>query len=293
MEFLYSFTLALEKLKDSKLRLISVINGVFWGIFWIILGFILWEPLSKFTKTIIGILPFKFIQHAGAEFIAIIIWLQLILVTIGVFFSLFNNLIKRKYFSIIFSFIIALFWTFIFMFKYESIVNTLNYLIRYFPFDTIEDTVAFVMNIFLLYSFFIASIYSSFQIFSEKTVKKILQEEYPEIEIHKINIFKLAYIIMRDMFIFVIAFSVFYIMLFIPLINLIIIALLWYLLIKNSLNQYVIMMIGESRENKLLIFVNLILNFLPVVNIFAPAISILSCLFYSVESLKERNDSGT
>jgi hypothetical protein len=82
-------------------------------------------------------------------------------------------------------------------------------------------------------------------------------------------------------------------MLFIPLINLIIIALLWYLLIKNSLNQYVIMMIGESRENKLLIFVNLILNFLPVVNIFAPAISILSCLFYSVESLKKGNDSGT
>ncbi|AZV46125.1 hypothetical protein C3L23_02205 [Nautilia sp. PV-1] len=288
MEFLYSLSLAFKSLLNKELTTVSVINGIFWAIVWFGLSFLLWDPFLIVTSVLINILPFKFLQVAGAEFILMIFWLQMILITLGVIFSLFNQLLSKKILPVFISLIVALFWSFVFMHYYDGMIEYIQHLIRIFPFTTIEKAVSVIFNIFVFYSFYIASLYLGFLFISIKKVNNIIKNEYPDIEIpHKFSRVKIFYILIRDLFFFLVLLFLTYPLLFIPVLNIFVIIFLWSFLIKNALSESVKMEFGCDFENKKLVWFysifSVLFNFIPVVNLFAPAIGILSFSYYCME----------
>ncbi|ACM92344.1 putative membrane protein [Nautilia profundicola AmH] len=289
MEFLYSIIESFKDLTKKEISRLSLINGIFWAVVWMVLGMFLWDYMINFTNFMINLLPFKFVQNAGAEFIFMILWLQAVLISIGVFFTLFNNFLSKKIFSIVVAFLFAIFWLVIFMYYKEEILGYLEKLIKIFPFESIEEAVSTVLAVFIFYSFYIVSMYLSFLLLSEKVILKLIEEEYPFIEISSnFSKIKILYILLRDFVLFLIALVILYPLLFVPFLNIFIIVGLWAFIIKNALFETVFSIIGEkiTINNKFIwgfSIISVFLNFIPLVNLFAPALGLLSVYHYIME----------
>ena len=191
-------------------------------------------------------------------------------------------------FPILITFIIAIFWFVVFFLYQNTILSYLQKLIKIFPFESIEEAVSNVLAIFIFYSFYVASIYISFLTLSPKILEELQKEEYPSIEVDKkFSFFRLFFIMFRDLLFFMIALFVLYPLLFVPFVNVLIIISLWVLLIKSSVLEIVFMVFGEEKINKKAIITfsiaSVILNFLPIVNLFAPAFGVLSVYHYIME----------
>ena len=288
MEFIYSIGEAFKDISNKDIRKLSILNGIGWAVIWIILGMIFYEPLLEFTKWMINLLPFTFVKSSGAEFILIIMWLQAVLITIGIVFSLFDQYIKNKFISPFVALMIAIVW-FLFFFSYQSsFIFRLERLIRIFPFESIEEAVSNVLAIFIFYSFYVASIYLSFLFLSIKNLEKLQKEEYPNIDVKKqFSFLRLFLIMFRDLILFIVALFVLYPLLFVPFVNIIIIIVLWTILIKSSILEIVFMVFGKENINNKIIWSfslsSVILNFVPIVNLFAPAFGLLSVYHYIME----------
>jgi len=78
-----------------------------------------------------------------------------------------------------------------------------------------------------------------------------------------------------------------YPLLFVPFVNIVLITVLWAYVIKNALYECVTSIVGKIDIDQKLIWgfavVNVILNFIPLVNIFAPALAVLSLYHYIME----------
>ncbi|GAB6074480.1 hypothetical protein [Nautilia lithotrophica] len=288
MEFLYSIIESFKDLTRKNISKLSIINGVFWAVVWFGIGILGWQYMVNFTNFMINLLPFKFVQNAGAEFIFMILWLQAVLISIGIFFTLFNNFLSKKIFTISIAFIFALFWVIVFFYYKNEILAYLQKLIKIFPFETIEEAVSVVLAIFIFYSFYIVSMYLGFLLFSEKYLLALIEEEYPYIEISsRFSKIRLFFILMRDFMIFLIALVVLYPLLFIPFLNIFIIIALWSYIIKNALFESVFSIVGKIEIDKKLLWgfsvVSVFLNFIPLVNMFAPALGVLSIYHYIME----------
>jgi len=294
MEFLYSISLVFNDIVDNKIKRLSIINGIFWAVVWGVLSLILWHPLVNLTTTMINLLPFKFLQNAGADFILMILWIQAVLITLGIFFSLFNQVLSKKIIPIFIALVVAILWFIVFFIYQDTIITYLQKLIKIFPFETIEEAVSIVFTIFILYSLYIASIYISFLFLSVKSLEELKEKEYPTLKTDKsFSIFKLAFIAIRDLVLFIIALFVLYPILFIPFVNIILILFLWGFLIKESLLQTVFMIFGEEKINNKEVWVfsilSVIFNFIPIVNLFAPAFGVLSMYHYVMEKKIDEN----
>jgi hypothetical protein len=288
MEFIYSVIEAFKDLTRKDISRLSLINGIFWAAIWLILGIVLWRYMVGFTAFMINLLPFKFVQNAGAEFIFMILWLQAVLISIGVFFVLFNGLLSKKTFSVLIAFVLALFWFAVFLTYKSEIISYLERMIRIFPFESIEEAVSVVLAVFIFYSFYIVSMYLGFLIMSEKSVLNLIKEEYPYIEISgKVSKFKVFAVLLRDFTVFLAVLVVLYPLLFIPFLNIFVIVGLWAFVIKNALFETVDSIVGEVEINKNLLWgfavVSVFLNFIPLVNLFAPALGVLSICRYIME----------
>ena len=288
MEFLYSMTEAFKDLGNTQIKRLSIVNGIVWAFIWFGIGVVFYEPLLRFSTSMINLLPFTFVKKSGAEFILMISWLQTILVTIGIFFALFNQVLSKKIIPILVSFIIAIFWFIVYFVYQDSILIYLEKLIKIFPFESVEEAVSNVLAMFVFYSFYVASIYISFLALSGKILEKLQTEEYPEVEVTKeFSFLKLFWIMFRDLMIFIVALFVLYPLLFVPFVNVVIIITLWVFLIKSSLLEVVFMIFGKEQLNKKEIYsfsiMSVIFNFLPIVNLFAPAFGVLSVYHYVME----------
>lgn len=288
MEFLYSVVESFKDLIREDVRKISIINGIFWALVWFVTGVLTWRYMINITGLLINLLPFKFVQNAGAEFIFMILWLQAVLISIGVFFTLFNSFLSKKIFSILIAFIFAVFWMIVFFYYKSEIINYLQKLIRIFPFESIEQAVSVVLAIFILYSFYIVSMYLGFLLLSEKYILNLIKEEYSYMEINSnFSRIKIFSILLKDFLIFLVALFLLYPLLFVPFVNIVLITVLWAYVIKNALYECVTSIVGKIDIDQKLIWgfavVNVILNFIPLVNIFAPALAVLSLYHYIME----------
>jgi hypothetical protein len=292
MTFIYSVLEALKKLSNKEILKLSIYNGIFWAVFWIVIAVISWKYMFEFTSFMLNLLPFKFIQNAGAEFLYMISWLQIVLITIGVIFVLFNDFLKNKIYSIILVMFTAIFWLFVFLSYKNSIIGYLEKLIRIFPFESIEEAVSVVFAVFIYYSFFIVSMYLGFLLLSERFLLKIVEEDYPSLTIKsnfsKIKILK---IIAKDFFVFLIALMVLYPLLFVPFFNLFVIVGLWAYVIKNAIFETIFSILGHEVINKKIEWgfavISVFFNFIPLVNLFSPAFGLLSIYYYVIEKKYE------
>jgi len=295
MEFLYSITEAFQDLSNNKIKKLSIINGIVWAFIWLVLGVVLYTPLLQFTKEMINLLPFTFVKVSGAEFILMIIWLQSVLVTIGIFFALFNQILSKRFLSLLIVLVIAVIWGMFFWTYQSSFIFRLERLLKIFPFESIEEAVANVLAVFIFYSFYVASIYLSFLALSPKILEELKQEQYPTIKTEKnFSIFKLSFLMIRDLLIFIIALFVLYPLLFVPFINLVVIIVLWMFLIKASILEIIFMVFGKEDINKKNIYIfsvaSVLLNFVPIINLFAPAFGVLSVYHYIMELKVDKVD---
>ena len=288
MEFLYSVYEAFENLKNREIIKLSVIVGIFVSVIWFILAFLFWNDVITFTQFLINLLPFKFIASAGAEFIFLIAWLQMVLVSIGVVFSIFNQFLLNKKNLIIIVLFFAIFWGVLFIGYHSTIIYELQQLIKIFPFNTIQSALSFVLSIFIFYSFFVISVYLGFLLFSENVLIKIIENDYPELSLNSnFSKFKLLNIFIKDFLFFLIGLFIFYPLLFVPVVNLIFIMFLWSYVIKNSIYETITLILGKKEISKttlwLFALISSIFNFIPLINIFAPAVGVLSIYHYVIE----------
>jgi len=293
MEALYSVIEAFEDLKNKEVIKLSIINGIFWAVVWSVLAFVFWPIILDISKFLINILPFKFIQNAGAEFVFMILWLEMVLVSIGIFFSLFNQILSKKFISIIIALVFAFFWLIVFFYFKNEIIGYVAKLIKIFPFETVEETVSVVLSIFIFYSLYIITLYLGFLLYSEKLLIKLIEYDYPSLDIEsnfsKIELLKIVF---KDFFIFVTLLLLLYPLLFIPIINLIFIVFLWSFAVKNALYNTAKSVIGNIKIKKNILWtfsiISIFFNFIPLVNIFAPSIGILSFYHYIIEKTFEK-----
>jgi len=292
MEFIYSLSLALKDFTQSDIRKKSLLNGIAWAIVWLILTFMLWNDVFLFTTKLINFLPFTFIQNTGVDFLLVILWIQLVLISLGIIFSLFNQLLTKKFLPIILSLTMSVFWIVVFYFYKDSVVLYLHRLLKIFPFQTIEEIVAVILCFFVFYSLYVASVYVSFVFLISKNIEDLQQTQYPNITVEKnFSFWKLFLIFVRDLLLYFVLLFITYPLLFIPFLNILLIIGLWALLIKEVLLRSVFMLFGEIDINRKIIWMfsifSVIFNFIPIVNLFAPAFGLLSIYHYVLE---KKND---
>ena len=287
MEFIYSLTLGFENLK--KFKNLALLNGVFWLLAWIGIGFVTWNDMTTFTARLLNFLPFSFIKSSGAFIIYSVLWLQAILVTIGIIFSLFNEFIKKNYFlTISIGGVVIAFWSGIFLFFEKEIVSYVEHLLTILPFNTIEELMsAFLAGLFY-YMLFVATLSFSFFILSLKQLKNLAKEEY-DVEIKNFAFANLSFIVVRDFLKFIVLVIIFYPMLLIPFLNFIFITWLFAYMVKDTL-FHIVSVFDKKVSNKeiwTIAVLSTFLNFLPILNIFAPALGLLQSFYYTMEKEDE------
>jgi hypothetical protein len=280
-------------LKNIKIQKLSIVLGSVLAAIWIIIAIWFWKDGLRITNFLISLVPFKFLQNAGSQFIIMIVWIQLILATLGIVYSLFGRFLKNIFASITAVSLIAVFWSFIFLTYHSEISGYIKNLLRIFPFQSIEEVVSNILLGFIFYSFYIASFYFSFVVFSSKILEELKEDEYPEVETKKeFNIAKIVFINLRDFVIFLVGMIILYPLMFIPFVNILIIVFLWAILIKESLLQTVFMLFGKEEVDKKKIWafciISVVFNFIPVLNFYAPAFGILSIYHYVMEKKEDR-----
>ncbi len=290
MEFIYSLNLALKDFTQSDIRKKSLINGIVWAVVWLVLSFILWDYVFVFTTKLINFLPFKFIQNTGVDFLLVILWIQLVLISLGAVFSLFNRLLSKRFLPIILSLVISIFWVVVFYFYKDSVVLYLHRLLKIFPFQTIEEAIAIILCFFVFYSLYVASVYVSFVFLISKNIEDLQQTQYPNVAIKKsFSFWKLFIVFARDLFLYFLLLLITYPLLFVPFLNILLVIGLWALLIKEVLLRSIFMLFGEVDIDRKTIWMfsifSVIFNFVPIVNLFAPAFGVLSIYHYVLEKI--------
>jgi hypothetical protein len=297
MLFLYSLLESLKDLTRKEILQLSVYNGLFWAAVWIVAAFFSWGYMLDITHFLINLLPFKFVQDSGAEFIFVIMWLQVVLVSIGILFSLFYSFFKKRLVSILAVLFLSLFWFAVFLSFKAEIIGYLQKLIKIFPFESIEEAVSAVFSVFVYYSFYIVSVYLGFLLFSEKHLLKLVEEEYPYIEVNtRFSKFKIIKVLLKDFMIFILMLILFYPLLFVPFVNLLLIVGLWSYVVKNALFETVFSLFDKIELNPKtewgFAVVSVFLNFIPLVNLFSPALGVLSLYHYIMEKKTEMLENG-
>jgi len=300
MELFYSITESFRDLGRWDIKRLSLINGIIWLFVWIGLGFVFWNPMVNFTTHLLNLMPFSFIKVSGAFIVYAILWIQAIFITIGVIFSLFNELVAKQlekthfhYLAISAGAIIILFWSFVFWYYDDEALSYIKNFLRILPFSTIEELMSMFVAVLIFYMLYSASISFTFLFFMIEKLDDLASEEYPEIRTNEMNISKIIWIVIKDFILFLIGVIILLPFMLVPFLNIILLLGLWAFMIKESYYNFVVMMFGEveikKSEKWFLAVTSVILNFLPIINIFAPALGVLNFYHYILE---KKSDEG-
>ena len=293
MLFLYSIILTIQDLFKYNIKRYALLNGLFWLFFWLIIGFLFWKKMYYFTSHIISFFPFTFIKLSGSYIIYTLLWIQFIFMTIGIFYVFLNDLIERelskekfKYFTVITALLSILFWSIIFIAKKDFLISYINHILKILPFQTVEELLSIFLAILFFYLLYCVSLSISFLFIFIPKLIDIAKEEYPEIPYNEISHKKLFFISFRDLIIYILLAILLYPFMLIPFINIFILMFLWAYMVKDSYYHTLNMLFDinlTKKEKWILAIMSTFLNFLPVINIFAPLFGILQFFHYGME----------
>jgi len=299
MLFLYSLFLTINDLFKYSIKKYALLNGLAWIIFWIIIATIYWNKMYLFTSYIISFFPFAFIKISGAYLIYTLLWIQFIFISIGIFYVFLNDLIefelsktKLKYITIITAIIIITFWSFIFIIKKDLIISYIAHILKILPFQTVEELLAIFLAILFFYLLYCVSLSMSFVFIFIPQLINIATQEYPEIPYNNISYINLSFIVLRDFIIYILLALLLYPFMLVPFINIIILMFLWAYMVKDSYYKTLYMLFNielSKKEKWLLAIMSTFLNFLPIINIFAPLFGILQFFHYGMEKKLQEN----
>ena len=293
MLFLYSLILTIQDLFKYNIKRYALYNGLIWIFVWILIAFISWNKMNEFTSYIISFFPFSFIQVSGAYIIYTLLWIQFIFMTIGIFYVFLNDLIeielsndKIKYITILTALGSILFWSTIFTLKKEFLINYISHILKILPFQTVEELLSIFLAILFFYLLYCVTLSISFLFIFIPKLIDIAMQEYPQFPYNQISYKKLFFIAIKDLFIYIILATLLYPFMLIPFVNIFILMFLWAYMIKDSYYHTVNSLFNielTKKEKWILSIMSTFLNFLPIINIFAPLFGILEFMHYGME----------
>jgi len=301
---LHSIIVAFSELfKWDTLRIVLLTGGLV-TLFWIGLGYLIWDPLMSISRKIIDLIPFSMIRSNGAWFLSFFLWFQMVLVTFGLFYAFFGNLImskfpKEKFTKISFMtiFLSALFWASVWFLMHDKIHQFFNQMLMTFPFETVQNLLATLVGLYIIYNAINVTMLFVASIFSAPIIKYIAKKHFGE----EVNItlkkwwVSIRYTV-RDTLIYTILTLLAFPLLFVPVVNIIVQIFLWIWLYKDTISFDAVTIVYEKPDPDIvkkhrfavwfISFVAVLFNFVPVFNIFGPFFGEIA-MFHYFKSIKE------
>ncbi len=288
---MYAYGVFLRSLRDlirwSVLREV-LITGLPLLLIWIGIGWIIWEPLLKFTTHIISWVPFSMVKANGALLILFLLWGVAVLISYSfvtaIIAPLFFRRMKRGYYYYSFTtlLIFGAGWAWYILTHWGVFKSTIaDKLLTWLPFQTVAEGSAILLNFYILYSFYILTLFLVLSMFRRPFLNTILDIDYPEAVINAKDIETgHAFITLRDTLIFIALSILLFPLLFIPIINVLIQLFLWAWLYRDTNFRATCRIYCQEedfnrlKEHKFTIwsiaFFASILNFVPIINMFTP-----------------------
>ncbi len=278
------------------------ISGSIVSLFWIFIGYLLWSPIVLLGSYILELIPFSMIRSNGAWMLSSLLWFQLVLITFALIFAFFGNFIiqnfsKEKYpsFSIIVIICSAIFWSIVWIFQGEYIYQQFLKLLTWLPFETIEKAISYMIGFYIIYSAIIVTMLFIASLFNKQIIKEINTRHFINDTNVKGHAFKSFEYTIKDILIFSVASLVAFPLFFIPIINFIVVVILWVWLIKNTFKYNAMSMVFDKIDNTdlkkydfatlVISFIAALFNFVPILNLFGPFFGEIA-MFHYIKSQK-------
>ncbi len=292
-ELLYALIESFKTIVKWNVAKFALLSGMALMVIWFGIGFVLWHQLVGFTASLLEFIPFALIKSNGAWMLSSVIFIQTVFITFafviiifGIFIMEKSNIKKYPFYIIMIAFGIILFWTVIWYFNHTAIHHALSKLLTWLPFETIEQSMAYLFAVYLLYSLFIVSLLLFVGMFSENILDMGLGYS-----LKKISRIKIITYTLKDGAVYLILSLLFFPLLFIPVINFFIQIGVWMWLGKNTFSydmgsifyneDRLKEMIKEHRFSIWFItFTASLFNLVPVLNIFGPYFGEFAMYYY-------------
>ncbi len=275
----------------------ALVSGFLVTVLWGVIGFVLWDQIVAVGAKLLSFVPFSMIRSNGALLLSSFVWVGLVLLTFSLIFAFFGNLIlrsvsKEKYtaFSFIIIVLSAIFWSIIFYIKSDYIHSQLLQLLTWLPFETISKGIGYLIGYYVIYSAIVASMVFIVSLFSEPLIKGVAKRHFKGEEIIKNNEFKSMGYTIKDIVIYFVISLVAFPLLFVPIVNFIVLIILWIWLVKDTFRYDAASLLFKDvdtirlKEHKTgvftISFLTALFNFVPVFNIFGPFFGEISMFHY-------------
>ena len=282
-ELIYAIVSSFKTIIQWKISKLALISGVSLMIVWIIIGLILWHPLTSFTASLLNFVPFALIKSNGAFMLSSLLFVQAILVSLAFIIIILSTVIvkdaKEKRFPLFIisiALVVIAFWVVIWFFNHAVIYTYLEKVLTWLPFATIEKAMSYIFALYILYSFYVVSLLLFVSTFSREILKMGSDDEIEKRSNKRIFIFTA-----RDSLIFLIVSIIAFPLFFVPIVNFFVQILVWVWLIKDTFSYD----IGDifyneddikkmKKEHKIALwsisFMSAMFNFIPILNIYSP-----------------------
>ena len=299
-DFIDAVVFGFKEVINFRRMRVAIIGGAFIFAFWIIVGVFFWDAIVSVSAMFLDLVPFTMIRSNGAWMLSIFIWLQLVLVTFALVFAFVTSILlsdqsNHKYgsFAIYTAFASAIFWFVVWFFQGDYIYAQAVEILTWFPFQTIEKTLAYLIGFYFIYSLIILSNLFFASTLSNKTLLEVKEKHFPYDKLLEDNEIKTIGYTLKDTAIFIGISIIAFPLLFIPILNFMTQIVLWVWLLKDtSAFDSASLLIKEVnrekiKEHKVAIWgisiLGAIFNFVPVFNIFAPYFTEISMFYYFKE----------
>lgn len=265
-----------------------LITGIPLMIIWIFIGYVVWDRLLEITTLIIGWIPFSIVRADGALLILFFIWSIAVLVSFAFVTAILSPILFKKinsgyyYYSFGTLIFFALFWMWVIISNWSIFQSAIaNKLLLWLPFQTVAEGSAWLLNFYILYSLYILSLYLVLAVYRKDFLLTIKEIDYPDVDISEEDIdAKHSFVALRDAILYIVLTILCFPLLFIPFVNVLTQMFLWAWLYRDANFIGTCKLICTNKEYQkykthkftiwsIAIFSS-ILNFLPVLNIFAP-----------------------
>jgi|GEM_PF-517960 len=276
-----------DMLRWNVLR-IALFAGIPIMALWIWIGYEVWGYLVDVTAMIISWIPFSIVKANGALFITFFLWFILVLVSFAAVTALVGPPLLRYFrqrtyyvYTFVTLMLLSAFWAVALMAKWDYIDSEIQQLLTALPFSTVADASAWLLAFYLLYNAFILTLFVLISLFRKKYLEPLRLKEYPNVAIPDQRVKKRHHgRMLRDSILFVIFSVIAFPVLFIPMANVLVQWILWAWLYRESyfLSTCSLYCTPEDYEElkkhgAVAAGISLLasmLNFLPIINIFAP-----------------------
>ncbi len=296
----HALMFALKEILTWHTMRLALVSGLIVTAVWIGIGLFFWEGIVSLGAHILEWVPFSMVRSNGAWMLSSFLWLQLVLLTFALIFAFFGNLMLRhisqeKYtaFSVLTAMGSAVFWAVIWFFKGDYIYNQFLQLLTWLPFETVENTIGYLIGFYFIYSAIVVSMVFVVSLFSKTLLNSIESRCFPHDTPLKDHTFRSIGYTLKDSALFIVVSIVAFPILFIPILNLIVLIILWMWLIKDTFQYDAASVLFEKvdpeklKEHTLAVwiisFTTALFNFIPVFNIFGPFFGEIAMFHYLKE----------